>query len=256
MKNTRHKTADARHLPEVPACRPGRDLKQFFSPSALWEEPPALGGKVISDEPTQAFTLIELLISSVLIAVVALAIYTALSSGISLWARTNSAGIQKERVIILLERLAREWRNSIKFSGIDFEGTQDTLSFPALITQIYSEAETSQPFIIHLPGRITYRFDEDDETILYQRLTYKELNSDIESEDISEESMGTRIEISNIKSLLFSYYKYDEEEEEWVWDEAWPDAPTRPIAIKIEIALKGEKYVPEETITRTIYLFH
>lgn len=194
--------------------------------------PKAFGGLLTG------FTLLELIISSILIVLIFLAIYTAFSSGLRLWARTNQTVLNKEQVIITLDRLAKELRSHISFALINFEEKENSLSFPLLVRP-KGEEQTAD---FYLPAKVTYSFDEEEETINRQSLVYGK-----------DKEPSTRELATAIKSLKFYYRYYDEESEEWFWDEECRD-DTKPTAVKVEIITKSVKDETEETITRVITL--
>lgn len=203
--------------------------------------------KKIDVKPKGGFTLLELMIVSALMAVVVLAIHSAYRQGIRLWTRLQYAGIDKEKVILVVGRISKELKNTFNYTEdkIRFAGTKESISFPALIKEMDTSAGTSEPYVISKPGRISYSLDEDEEVLYRQQFKYSEAFQD--KKDITRRKM-----LGRVTSLTFSYYQYNEEDKEYRWQEEWDEEDMLPYAVRIEIKLKGESDDKEETVIRTI----
>jgi len=189
----------------------------------------------------EGFTLIELTISTILIALVMMAIYSALSTGMKIWAKTNVTVIDKEQAILTADRLSKELRNSIQFLLIGYEYQEALLSFPLLVTGSLTEDEEI-PANSSLPAKITYSYDAEKEAIIRQQ------------EILGKDKEPTVRELATgVKSIKFFYRSYDGELGKWDWNEKW-EQQTKPTAIKIEIVLLGKKDAPEEKLQRVISL--
>ena len=79
----------------------------------------------------RAFTLIELIIATLILSVVIVSIYGAFSAGIKAWSR-NAEGKDFQKIRIALLRIQKELRSSFFFSGIPFSGTSLRITFPAV----------------------------------------------------------------------------------------------------------------------------
>lgn len=179
------------------------------------------------------FTLLELIISSLLIALVALAIYTAFSNGLKLWVKTNQIVLNKEQAFITLERLGKDMHNIVSFSPISIDFKANYLSFPVLVNQ----GEDSQVYRL---AQVKYSFDEEQKTISRQQQIYG-LDKDPSSREMA----------TGIKSLTLSFRYYDNDLKKMNWRPDW-DSQAKPSAIKVEIVLKDDKNETEETLTRII----
>ncbi len=79
----------------------------------------------------RAFTLIELIIATLILSVVVVSIYSAFSTGIKAWSR-NAEGKDFKKIRIALLRIQKEMRSSFFFSGIPFSGTSLRITFPVV----------------------------------------------------------------------------------------------------------------------------
>ena len=79
----------------------------------------------------RAFTLIELIIATLILSVVIVSVYGAFGAGIKAWNRNaETKDFQKIRIALL--RIQKELRSSFFFSGIPFSGTSLEVVFPAV----------------------------------------------------------------------------------------------------------------------------
>ena len=203
------------------------------------------------------FTLMELVISSFLVALIGLAVYNVFTTGLRLWGRTYTVGMHKEDVLISLERIARDVRSQLRFQGIGFNGGTDNLSFAALIPDFSDpptgEAGSSEP--IYRPGRVRYYFNPATGQVLRSQTTYQQLVSIPSSNDSGVVSKEL---ISNVRGFKCNYYFYNTKENKWGWSNSC-SGDTLPRAVRVSITIPkisaGRKTTTEEeTITQIISL--
>jgi len=196
------------------------------------------------------FTLMELVISSFLVALIGLAVYEVFTTGLKLWGRTYTVGMHKEDVLISLERIARDVRSQLRFQGIGFNGGTDNLSFAALIPDF---SDSSEP--IYRPGRVRYYFNPATGQVLKSQTTYQQLVSIPSSNDsgvVFKELIG------NVRGFNCDYYLYNTKENKWGWSNSC-SGDTLPRAVRVSITIPkisaGRKTTTEEeTITQIISL--
>ena len=146
------------------------------------------------------FTLLELLVTSVMVCVISLAIYTTFTNGIKIWQRINTH-IPEEDLGIFFERFSSDLRNNLRFRDSAFSGSDGRLEFSSLVDSPRLNKRTI--------GEIVYSYDAVGGTLIR------------EEKDFSHIYTGERGRISqllkNIGSLNFQYYFYNEEEKEYYW---------------------------------------
>jgi len=164
----------------------------------------------------KGFTLIEIIITSAMLALISLVIYTTFSNGAKIWQRLHQ-DIAEEDLNIFLDKFARDLRNSFKFSTINFLGQEERLEFTTLV---YSPTlnKTSA-------GKIIYFYEPEQETLSRQQLDYSQIYS-------GEESFSKQA-LKNIKSLKFQYYLYDPQKKEYLWQQDWAKE-NLPLAVRLE----------------------
>lgn len=80
----------------------------------------------------RGFTLIELLVALSIFSVVVVAIYSTFSVGIKAREKGEKASDLYQEARIILDRMATEMRNMVKYSSYKFIGTPQLVSFPTL----------------------------------------------------------------------------------------------------------------------------
>jgi len=188
----------------------------------------------------RGFSLVELLIATSIIFLVAAAVYSAFSNGVNVWRRCNINREVERDIAITLTKTARNLRNTFEFSGIPFEGTDEAVSFPALI-------EGGEV------GRVSYFFDDDKKALYKNELSYIELYGEPLDTDI--QSYGGTVLISDVVDWEFSYCYLDNATGGYKWKDSWEEGKedTIPQAVKMDFSL--ERYENETLdFTKTVFI--
>ena len=178
----------------------------------------------------RGFTLVELLIVTVIMAIISLAIFSTFSSGLKIYNRMNSE-FTLEDAVIFCDRMGQDLRNSLNFTGIKFTGKDDEFEFASIF---YSSRMRKRTV-----GRVKYIFDSSAEKI--------ERHADDYSFIYNQEEPAGRQSLDKIKSCVFAYYFFDSQEKEFVWLPDW-NKEGLPLAVRMELAI-GEN--PEVKFIRT-----
>jgi len=181
----------------------------------------------------RGFTLVELIISGVIIFLVSLTVYSVFASGINVWRKANQAKSNGFGLRLVTEKLGMELRNAFRFSAIAFEGTEDAIAFAALVDNGVS--------------RISYFLNEED--VFCRRLqNYPEVFK-------KGESGKYDLLLSGVTKLKFSYCYLDNASGEYKWKDKWvkEEQDTIPRAVKIELTFKNKSDV-ETKFTKTVFI--
>lgn len=117
---------------------------------------------------TRGFTLVELLVVTLILGVVTAAIGACIAGGIRAWESVRNFNALELNVLPALEIFEKELRNSIEFFGIDFEGADQELKFAEIIRG--SDAGSRLPRI----GTVRYFFNATHGTVLRKAWAYPE----------------------------------------------------------------------------------
>ncbi len=186
-----------------------------------------------------SFTLIEILLTSSLILIVGLAVYSVLSSGLTLFKRLSKPYLEED-VSIFFTKISKELRNAFPYKGIRFLGDSHNLKIPTLIT--------SSQHISCLtvePGEIHYTFDPEKKEV-------ERIEKDL-SNLFREEQGLRRILLEDVEAFKFKYYLYDPQREDYFWVDSYTQEGF-PLAVKLELTLnyEGKTYNFSKTITLPI----
>jgi prepilin-type N-terminal cleavage/methylation domain-containing protein len=180
----------------------------------------------------RAFTLIELLIVTVILGVISLAIYSLIANGVKIWQRVNQR-IVEEDLDIFLEKYTHDLKNCAKFSGVKFIGTPERLEFASIVNSPNLQRNTI--------GQILYVYDKDTKQLKRVQRDYSQI--------YAGEQGPSQPPLGDLADFKFSYYIQDKKSKERVWAQESP-ADMIPLAVRIELQLTHGTKTSE--ITRTV----
>ncbi|MDP3142735.1 MAG: prepilin-type N-terminal cleavage/methylation domain-containing protein [Candidatus Omnitrophota bacterium] len=182
----------------------------------------------IHKKRNRGFTLIELLIVASILAVVMLAIYSSFISGLRLWQRSQNLSQIQRKVIIGLEKISSQVRQSIDFPDIGFNGTKTKFSFPLIIR------EKDEDRVKEEIAKVTFEFDAEHKSLIRSAERYQDILLEGDGKKVSAQVLIPRIEEAN-----FSYYYFDDSKPD-PWKEEWKpeEGVAIPMAVKITIRTK------------------
>jgi len=187
----------------------------------------------INRRPGIGFTLVELLVSSAIMTMIAITVYAVFSSGVRVWKKGSQTSTYERHLRLFSEKLSRELRNTFRFSNIPFEGTKDSMAFAGLVDGGV--------------GRISY-FLNSENIFCRRQQSYAET---FKKDDFS----GFEGLILGVSELNLSYCYLDNTTGEYKWKPEWVkgEQDTIPQAVKIELIFKG-KLGRESKFSKTIFI--
>jgi prepilin-type N-terminal cleavage/methylation domain-containing protein len=122
----------------------------------------------------RAYTLVEILIVSSLIAVVSLAVFRSFSNGLKLWGRAERLNNEAD-VAILFDKMAEDLKSVSLISGIPFKGTGTKVSFPTIVlTKADPRSSRAQEELVDQIGAVQYRFDAESHRVFRRQANYSQ----------------------------------------------------------------------------------
>ena len=168
-------------------------------------------------------TLVELLVTLSLVALVAGTIVATFSGGIGVWERIQRHGARDQWVDVAFDEIRRQLQSSRRFSKIKFQGEHDELSFATVVPW----ARRGEPAHDE-PGRMAYYFDSSRRRLCRSETAYRLLRR----RDVRE---GCRVVLESVARARFSYYAVDPDGRSGSWADSW-DEDDPPLAVKVELS--------------------
>ncbi|MFA5356805.1 MAG: prepilin-type N-terminal cleavage/methylation domain-containing protein [Candidatus Omnitrophota bacterium] len=181
----------------------------------------------------RGFTLIELLIAISIFAVVSIGIYSVFSGGITVFSKVKNTDLAQQRLLLNVERFARELRQQPPCRRNLFSGSNERLSFSS--------------FLDYSPARTTYYFDRARNAFMRAVERQSDIISPEGSIDPEVKVKDATPALGNIKDARFYYLFLDLQKNDYVWLEEWP-YDHLPVAIKAVIRDESREY------TKTVFL--
>ncbi len=198
--------------------------------------------------PEKAFTLVELLIAASIIGMISIAILSSFGIGFHTFERVQAFGGSQMDILLSIEEIERDLRNTFPLSGIPFTGNSQNMTFAGLFSQ-WDEEKEEETVVL---GKKSYSLDSTSKALVRKQQEY--------SRAIAE-STGTEQEaeiLAFVEDLQFSYYYYkkelqdDKEKIEFGWKNSWGQEDGLPKGVKIEVTFRnGEKDVH---LARTVFI--
>jgi prepilin-type N-terminal cleavage/methylation domain-containing protein len=185
---------------------------------------------IMKNKKNFGFTLVEVLIVTVILAIISLAIFSTFSNGIKIYNRINSKDTLAD-LAIFCDRFGQDLRNSINSTLINFIGKAEELEFASLLN--------SPRMKMRSVSLVKYVWDSSSEKI-------KRFTSDY-SGVYNQEELSSRQSLDKVKSCQFRYYYLDNLTKSFLWAEEW-NKDGLPAAVRMELELKNR---PETKFTRT-----
>lgn len=192
------------------------------------------------------FTFIELLISVTIISFLGIVIYSVFANGITAWRRGNKDRTYARNIRLITEKVVRELRNTFKFSNIAFEGTEDSIMFPALI-RVESKTGQGQTESHYEVGRLAFFYDDKENALCEEEKTYGEV--------FNEEKIGKgKVLIRHLRKLEFSYCYLDNATGDYKWKRDWKKEEQDSIPQAVKIKMVFEKSAGRQDLEKTIFI--
>lgn len=179
------------------------------------------------------FTLVEVALTVVLSAIVGMAVYSVLSSGLRSWQRVQRE-IPEEDVTIFFDKFRSDVESSLVLKSGSYQGNATQVSWSALVAKTLIDGDSVQKS--RLPGMIEYQFDASDGRLMSLTAGPAEL--------FQGKAFVETGSIDSLESVDFSFYYYEPEKEAYLWSGIWPpedfrEPPSLPLAIRVVLNRKG-----------------
>lgn len=168
----------------------------------------------------RGFTLIEVVVATCIFGIIAVSLGGVFISGTKLWQRAQTIGGVWTGILLELEGISKNMRQSLELEDIGFVGTKRDFEFPAIIgNSIF---------------KIVYSFDKSKKKFLVKKIKYE----DVLSKKIKEPKS---LEVFGADDVSFEYFIYDLSTNSYSWEEKVEDEKI-PAIVKLKIE-KNDKVI-------------
>ncbi len=174
---------------------------------------------------TRGFTLVEMLVSLVILSFLAAIIETTFFQGVKLWQR-GMREYPERKTDIFFEKVLTELRGSIVYQNPPLQGASNFVEFYTLEPDLKRNVKT--------PTRIRYFFDPPSDTILREREKYEEILY------LNRKGGKGRVVLDGVTHFKLEYYTFDTKRNSPIWRKNWSE-PCMPEAIKFNLEYEGSK---------------
>ncbi len=169
------------------------------------------------------FTLMELLLVTIIFPVIAVAVYGNLRSGAEVMKRLETQS-EEEDVAIFFEKVTRDFEEMFEFSGVPFKGDSRSVTFASFLET--DPALGGNRGI----GEVSYVFDLSKKALLKKERDYHEL--------YKEKPPRSKTLIAHVVGFEFSFFYQDPETKGFMWSDEWEDGQKKlPIGIRLDLEL-------------------
>lgn len=195
-----------------------------------------------------AFTLIEVLIVTAIVAMISATIATCLSAGIRAWEEAYRFGTEERHVLLGLEMMEKDIINLLPFTGVGISGMENQIVFampPAKKSYIASGNVISQIWGINV---VKYFLDREKNAIYRKQWHYPQ-----------EENLANtgEILIRNVDTFKLEYYECASDGTgAGEWKPEWNSRTNFPAAVRliVNIAEQGKKIQLKRTIVLPAFM--
>ena len=186
----------------------------------------------------RGFTIVELVVTTSLMALIGGATVAALGGGVRVWERGVEFGIHRQAALILFTQMRHEFQNARLFRPIPFEGAYDEVTFAAAIR---SDPEEPAGEL----GQLGYYLDDRRHRLCRSFVPYRRMKRDRLRD-------ACQVMLEDVTRVRFSYLGADPERGSTHWGSRW-EQPAAPLALKAEITMERPRHGPS-VHTFVVYL--
>ncbi|MDD5225734.1 MAG: type II secretion system protein [Candidatus Omnitrophica bacterium] len=167
---------------------------------------------MIRTHKTKGFTLIELMLVAVMLGALGLAIVATFAGGLKIFNRMQSYTVTRADVLLVIEKMERDLRNTFSFKGIDFIGGPKRMTFPSVLRTVSAKGQVKES-----PGSVSYYRDDSS----HERALSREEKAYAQAVKKGSSEHGDIAVLAPIEDVDFQYFSYDPEAKTYSWGNEW-----------------------------------
>lgn len=187
-----------------------------------------------------AFTLVELLVTTSLMALVGGATVAALAGGLRVWEFTSRVGTSQPAALVAFDRMRRDVQNVRRFRPIPFTGSHEQCAFAA-VERASPDAETPKEL-----GRLGYFLDPRNHRLCRSFVPYRVMGR----ERLTDRCHAVLEEATRVR---FSYFGSGDGSGHVGWSGSW-EGHEPPLAVKCEVTVheRGREAITHTFLTTLV----
>lgn len=190
-------------------------------------------------KPEEGFTLLEIIVSLVIVAFLAGALYVTFSQGVRIW-QAATRETKDTQLLFFFEELQTDLRHGLEEGAGNFSGDSHEVSFRALA----KNSLESGSHIKKGPVRIHYQYDSRKREVRKKTFSYEEMLNH------SKTAAVEGVVLSGAEDFKFQYYRHPLKGMSASWVEKWEET-CLPEAVRITLTMEENSH---QKITRVLAL--
>jgi prepilin-type N-terminal cleavage/methylation domain-containing protein len=174
-------------------------------------------------------SLIELLVVSVIAAMVTMGVFFSINSGVKVWQAIKQQ-MPEEDLALFLDRFEGDVRNYLRYGPELFEGTDTMMEFPTVVRSMMLRTTS--------PGRVQYRYEPSDDRLYRQQKDFSQMYQDRQP--------YVEHVIEGVREVHCRYLLFDAQTKELGWYDEYSGSEP-PLAVSLEI-VTGEDSRPQRFV--------
>ena len=168
---------------------------------------------------TRSFTLIETVCSTVIVSIIALCLGGVFTSGIRLWQKAQKLGLSSAEILLDLEGISRNLRQSLDLPDVPFSGDSKSVEFSTVIgNSIF---------------KVVYSFDSFKKKLLIRKIDYEDVLAD-------RLKKPPQSSVFSADKVSFEYLVLDKDDDSCTWEKEIDEDEGIPAIIKMSIEIGDE----------------
>ena len=179
----------------------------------------------------RGFTLVEMLVVTVLVGILGTGMASSFLSGMRLWGRAQQRDAAHTDALWTLEVMATELRQSVNVPLVAFEGSAHEIIFPAVVNDGLV--------------KVVYRYEASERRLQREQTDMKDL-----LEEPLEAPRQDRTLCSRLDEVLIEFGAPPKEMDDtgYEWVDEWEEGDGVPQAVRVTLTMK------DATLTKTIFI--
>ena len=170
------------------------------------------GLRMLRTHKVKGFTLIELMLVTVMLGMVGLTIVSTFAGGLKIFNRMENYTAAKADVLLCMEKMEKDLRSTFPVKGIDFIGEPRKMTFPAMLRTPLGKGSIGEAV-----GSVSYFLTDR----LQEKGLVREEKKYALAVNKTSTERGDAAVLTTVEDIEFQYFSYDPDADTYNWVDAW-----------------------------------